>query len=62
MEQKLAKIAIRRTAGLFYYPWAINRHDIGNTIIEAKNRKPAIDEYCFNCLKRHRKQSQSKRI
>ena len=40
----LAKIAIRRTAGLFYYPWAINRHDIGNTIIEAKNRKnPAID-------------------
>lgn len=41
---ELAKIAIRRTAGLFYYPWAINRHDIGNTIIEAKNRKnPAID-------------------
>ena len=43
--KELAKIAIRRTAGLFYYPWAINRHDIGNTIIEAKNRKnPAIDE------------------
>lgn len=42
--KELAKIAIRRTAGLFYYPWAINRHDIGNTIIEAKNRKnPAID-------------------
>ena len=42
--KKLAEIAIRRTAGLFYYPWAINRHDIGNTIIEAKNRKnPAID-------------------
>lgn len=42
--RELAKIAIRRTAGLFYYPWAINRHDIGNTIIEAKNRKnPAID-------------------
>lgn len=41
---ELAKIAIRRMAGLFYYPWAINRHDIGNTIIEAKNRKnPAID-------------------
>ena len=37
--KKLAEIAIRRTAGLFYYPWAINRHDIGNTIIEAKNRK-----------------------
>ena len=35
--RELAKIAIRRTAGLFYYPWAINRHDIGNTIIEAKN-------------------------
>lgn len=44
--KELAKIAIRRTAGLFYYPWAINRHDIGNTIIEAKNRKnPAIDGY-----------------
>ena len=43
--KSLAKLAIRRTAGLFYYPWAINRHDIGNTIIEAKNRKnPAIDE------------------
>ena len=42
--KSLAKLAIRRTAGLFYYPWAINRHDIGNTIIEAKNRKnPAID-------------------
>ena len=42
--KELANIAIRRTAGLFYYPWAINRHDIGNTIIEAKNRKnPAID-------------------
>ncbi len=42
--KELAKIAIHRTAGLFYYPWAINRHDIGNTIIEAKNRKnPAID-------------------
>ena len=42
--KEVAKIAIRRTAGLFYYPWAINRHDIGNTIIEAKNRKkPAID-------------------
>lgn len=42
--KELAKIAIRRTAGLFYYPWAINRHDIENTIIEAKNRKnPAID-------------------
>ena len=42
--KELAKIAIRRTAGLFYYPWAINCHDIGNTIIEAKNRKnPAID-------------------
>ena len=42
--KELAEIAIRRTAGLFYYPWAINRHDIGNTIIEAKNRKnPAID-------------------
>ena len=42
--KELAKIAVRRTAGLFYYPWAINRHDIGNTIIEAKNRKnPAID-------------------
>ena len=42
--KELAKIAIRRTAGLFYYLWAINRHDIGNTIIEAKNRKnPAID-------------------
>lgn len=42
--KELAKIAIRRTAGLFYYPWAVNRHDIGNTIIEAKNRKkPAID-------------------
>lgn len=42
--KKLAEIAIHRTAGLFYYPWAINRHDIGNTIIEAKNRKnPAID-------------------
>lgn len=37
--KELANIAIRRTAGLFYYPWAINRHDIGNTIIEAKNRK-----------------------
>ena len=37
--KELAKIAVRRTAGLFYYPWAINRHDIGNTIIEAKNRK-----------------------
>ena len=42
--KSLAKLAICRTAGLFYYPWAINRHDIGNTIIEAKNRKnPAID-------------------
>ena len=42
--KELANIAIRRTAGLFYYPWAINCHDIGNTIIEAKNRKnPAID-------------------
>lgn len=42
--KSLAKLAIRRTAGLFYYPWAINCHDIGNTIIEAKNRKnPAID-------------------
>ena len=42
--KSLAKLAIRRTAGLFYYPWAINRHDIGNAIIEAKNRKnPAID-------------------
>ncbi len=42
--KELAKIAIRRTAGLFYYPWAINRHNIGNTIIEAKNRKnSAID-------------------
>ena len=42
--KELAKIAIRRTAGLFYYPQALNRHDIGNTIIEAKNRKnPAID-------------------
>ena len=42
--KELANIAIRRTAGLFYYPWAINRHDIGNTIIEAKNRKnSAID-------------------
>lgn len=37
--KSLAKLAICRTAGLFYYPWAINRHDIGNTIIEAKNRK-----------------------
>ena len=46
--KKLAEIAIRRTAGLFYYPWAINRHDIGNTIIEAKNRKnPAITEILF---------------
>ena len=44
--KSLAKLAICRTAGLFYYPWAINRHDIGNTIIEAKNRKnPAIDGY-----------------
>lgn len=42
--KSLAKLAICRTAGLFYYPWAINLHDIGNTIIEAKNRKnPAID-------------------
>ena len=42
--KSLAKLAIRRTAGLFYYPWAINCHDIGNMIIEAKNRKnPAID-------------------
>ena len=42
--KSLAKLAICRTAGLFYYPWAINRHDIENTIIEAKNRKnPAID-------------------
>ena len=43
-EKSLAKLAIRRTAGLFYYPRTVNRHDIGNTIIEAKNRKnPAID-------------------
>lgn len=42
--KELAKIAIRRTAGLFYYPVGISRHNIGDTIIEAKNRKnPAID-------------------
>ena len=42
--KSLAKLAIRRTAGLFYYPVGISRHNIGDTIIEAKNRKnPAID-------------------
>ena len=44
LKSTLAKLAIRRTAGLAYYPIAINRHNIAKTIVEAKGRKdPAID-------------------
>lgn len=40
----IAKLALRRTAGLACYPIGIIRHDITGTIIEAKDRKnPAID-------------------
>ena len=44
LKSTLAKLAIRRTAGLACYPIAINRHNIAKTIVEAKGRKdPAID-------------------
>lgn len=40
----LAKLALQRPAGLIYPPIGIHRHDIEQTLVEAKNRKqPAID-------------------
>ena len=40
----LAKLALRRTAGLAYYPMAIHRHDIVGELVAAKHRKnPAVD-------------------
>lgn len=40
----LAKLALRRPAGLIYPPIGIHRHNIEQTLADAKNRKqPAID-------------------
>lgn len=40
----LAKLALQRPAGLIYPPIGIHRHNIEQTLVEAKNRKqPAID-------------------
>lgn len=40
----LAKLALQRPAGLIYPPIGIHRHNIDQTLVEAKNRKqPAID-------------------
>lgn len=44
LKSTLAKLAIRRTAGMACYPIAINHHNIAETIVKAKDRKnPAID-------------------